>query len=47
MVSPTSKLRMVISDGRTRPMMAQRMKTGTGEAVPVRNSTISSVARIT
>ena len=47
MVSPTRRLRNVMSDGRTSPINAARMNTGTGEARPARNRPISMSATAT
>ncbi len=42
MVSPTSRLRMVTSEGRTRPVMVASAKIATALATPVTKSTIST-----
>ena len=47
MVSPTSRLRSVMSEGRTRPMSVARTNTGTGAARPARNSAASAAATAT
>ena len=47
MVSPTSRLRMVTSEGRTSPITVASRKIGTGAASPDTNIAISAAATAT